>query len=85
MAWLGLYLQVDATMIIGVLFFLTLTSFLGAASYQSVEGKLTPIVMTIGAVFPFSVSAISVLLASRNAATNLHPKKVASANERRRL
>jgi hypothetical protein len=54
-------IQVDATVIVGVLFFLTLTSFFEA---EEGEAKVALGAMTIAIVFPFSASAVLVLWAN---------------------
>ena len=51
-------IQVDATVIVGVLFFLTLTSFLGAEEEEATQHAVN---LTILVVFPFSMSAIFLL------------------------
>ena len=55
-------LQVDSTVIVGVLFFLTLTSFFDT---EEGEGRLIAVTLTISAVGPFSLSAMLVLWANR--------------------
>jgi hypothetical protein len=51
-------LQVDATVIVGVLFFLTLTTFLGSEERQA---RSLAVSLTIIAVLPFSASAMLLL------------------------
>jgi hypothetical protein len=57
-------LQVDATVIIGVFFFLSLTSFLQVGSQEGIA-KVIIVTMTSIIVLPFSLSAISVVRAGR--------------------
>ncbi len=54
-------LQVDATVIVGALFFLTLSSFLGATEVNAKIANLNLALMTGAAILPLSASGVIIL------------------------